>query len=359
MKKHFIQDNAEELVKKVKELHFAIRDRAMRQMREAKKKGSEELSRLHDHGFGTSIAEKVYNNQAGDVMYKIDVGAEEVLDKFCSEWGKEFPLVLISEATGITTYPKNTKEENCYIRMIVDVLDGTRPLMYDMDSAFSLTGIAPNKGKKTSLNDIEIAVQTEIPTTRQYIADIMYAIKGKIPVIEEWNLSDNKKIGIRVPRPTQAETIEHGFAMITKFFRGKDISAGIEEELFRQILGPIKYGKADVFDHEYISSAGQMAHLINGKYRFTADIRPFTEKLLNQRGDQLGLCAHPYDLCTKLIGELAGIIITDIEGNKLNAPLDTKTNVGWIGYANQQIRDQVEKPFLRILEKYKSEFNQK
>ncbi|MBC8501391.1 MAG: hypothetical protein H8D38_06540 [DPANN group archaeon] len=38
-----------------------------------------------------------------------------------------------------------------------------------------------------------------------------------------------------------------------------------------------------------------------------------------------------------------------MEGNRLNAPLDTTTNVGWIGYANKHIRKQVEKPLLQIM----------
>ena len=349
-----LQDYPKEFVEKIRELHFAIRDKAMEQMLDAKKKGSEELTKLHNHGFGEEISKRIYGDQAGDVMYKIDVEAEEILNVFCTMWGKDIPLVLISEATGITTYPKGIKESDCYIRMIVDVIDGTRPLMYDMDSAFSLTGIAPNKGKSTSLEDIEIAVQTEIPTTRQYLADFMYAIKGQKPVIEEWNISSNKHVESRAPRPTTAKTVEYGFAMLTQFFRGKDISTEVEEMLFREILGTIKYGIADVFDNQYISSAGQMAHLINEKYRFVADLRPWAEKFLNKRGDELGLCAHPYDLCTKLIAEQSGIIITDMNGRTLNTPLDTKTNVGWIGYANQHIRDQVEKPLLRIMREYEA-----
>ncbi|RKX97759.1 MAG: hypothetical protein DRP54_08805 [Spirochaetes bacterium] len=196
--------------------------------------------------------------------------------------------------------------------------------MYDIDSAYILTGIAPNLGEKTSLNDIEIAIQTEIPTTKQYISDFMYAIRNGEPVIEEWDIINKRKIGERKPSPSRAKNIEHGFAVFVSFFRGgKDIISKLEEDLYREILGEIKTGKADVFDHQYISSAGQLAHLINGKYRFVADLRPWTERFLKS----LGLCAHPYDLCTKLIAEKAGIIITDLYGKPLNAPLDTETNI--------------------------------
>lgn len=231
--------------------------------------------------------------------------------------------------------------------MIIDPIDGTRPLMYDMDSSYILTGIAPNKGEKTSLQDIEIAIQTEIPTTRQYLADFMYTTTHQTPIIEEWNILTGKKEREYAPKPTKSKDLTNGFAMFAKFFRGKDVSAEIEERLFRELFGNIKQGKAEVFDHQYISSAGQLANLMKGKYRFCADIRPLTEKILNKKGDKLGLCAHPYDLCTELIARQTGIIITDEYNNPLNPPLDTKTNVSWIGYANKDIKELVQ-PLLTL-----------
>jgi hypothetical protein len=349
-----LQEYSHEFVEKIRDLHFEIRNTATEQMRYARKMQSEHLSQPYDSSFGQELFENIFDGSAGDTVYRIDVGAEEVLDRFCEKWGKELPLVVISEATGRAAYPKGVKEKDCKVVFIIDVIDGTRPLMYDLDSAYSLSGIAPNHGYETSLKDIEIAVQTEIPTTRQFLADFMYAVKGKGSVIEEWDVLNNTKLEERSPSPTQSRDIRNGFAMMVKFFRGKDIAADMEEEIFREILGPIEYGKADVFDHQYISSGGQLAHLINGRYRFVADIRPWTEEILNKRGDALGLCAKPYDLCTKTIAEEEGIIITDLGGNPLDTPLDNKTNVGWIGYANQYIRDLVEKPLLRMMREYET-----
>jgi len=348
MKATISENERSHLLRIINGLHHDIRNRARNQMIEAKKKGSEELTMLSFEKMN-ELHRRLYDDQAGDVMYKIDVAAEQVLDEFAKVWEKNFSFILISEATGARIYPANIREEDAKYRIIVDVIDGTRPLMYDIDSAYILTGVAPNKGKNTSLNDIEIAVQTEIPTTKQYLADTMQALKDEEPKITEWNILTSDINLVRKPTPTKADSISHGFAMFTKYFRGKDIGTTIEEALFRELLGTIKLGEADVFDHQYISSAGQLAHLINGKYRFCADIRPWTERFLAERGDALGLCAHPYDLCTKLIAEQAGIIITDMEGNRLNAPLDTTTNVGWIGYANEHIRKQVEKPLLEMM----------
>jgi hypothetical protein len=62
---------------------------------------------------------------------------------------------------------------------------------------------------------------------------------------------------------------------------------------------------------------------------------------LRQRGKQLGLCCHPYDLCTELIARQAGVIVADARGSRLDAPLDVSTEVAWVGYANQAIFEQV------------------
>ncbi|HEU4391716.1 MAG TPA: inositol monophosphatase, partial [Blastocatellia bacterium] len=68
--------------------------------------------------------------------------------------------------------------------------------------------------------------------------------------------------------------------------------------------------------------------------------------VLNRRGLALGICCHPYDVCTELIAREVGVIVTDVLGAPLRAPLDTEAEVTWAGYANRHIRDQVE-PLLK------------
>ena len=63
--------------------------------------------------------------------------------------------------------------------IIVDPIDGTRGLMYQKRSAWVLTGVAPNRGADTSLRDIVLAVQTEIPLVKQHLSDQMWALKGE------------------------------------------------------------------------------------------------------------------------------------------------------------------------------------
>ncbi len=83
-----------------------------------------------------------------------------------------------------------------------------------------------------------------------------------------------------------------------------------------------------------------------GHDRWIADLRPMVEPILRKRGLSLGLCCHPYDLCTELIAREAGVVVTDERGQHLAAPLDVTSDCSWIGYANAAIQQQVE-PVLR------------
>lgn len=73
-----------------------------------------------------------------------------------------------------------------------------------------------------------------------------------------------------------------------------------------------------------------------------ADIRPLMEKKLAKRGFPLGICCHPYDVCTELVARETGFIVTDEMGHPLRSPLSVDENISWIGYANEHIRNQIE-----------------
>ena len=135
--------------------------------------------------------------------------------------------------------------------------------------------------------------------------------------------------------------------MIARFFPGaRDELAAIDEEIVRGALGPVEPGKAHCFEDQYLSSGGQLYELMMGHDRFVADLRPLIETLLNRRGLALGICCHPYDMCTELIAREAGVIVTDERGDPLRAPLQVEPDIAWAGYANDAIRREIE-PLLR------------
>jgi hypothetical protein len=87
-----------------------------------------------------------------------------------------------------------------------------------------------------------------------------------------------------------------------------------------------------------------------GHDRFNADLRPALAERLKARGQETGLCCHPYDLCTARIAAALGVVITDLSGAPLDMPLDVQSDIGWVGYANQKLRQRVEPELLDLLE---------
>ncbi len=285
----------------------------------------------------------------GDTIFAVDRISEELLIDFVErEIAAKTPVVLIAEGLehGKIVLPRGADESDAVWRIIVDPIDGTRCLMYQKRSAWILTGVALNRGEETNLSDIEFAIQTEIPLVKQHLSDTVWAFKGEGVKAERHNRITGENLELTLA-PSRASTIEQGFAMISRFFPGaRDVLAAIDEEIVAAALGKPKHGKAQSFEDQYISTGGQLYELMAGHDRFTADIRPLMQKTMTERGLDLSICCHPYDLCTELIARELGVIITNENGDTLTAPLSVDADVSWLGYANNEIRMQIE-PILR------------
>ncbi len=297
-----------------------------------------------EHSSIETVAE-VAREEEGDTIYAVDCISEQLLiDFFQKDIARIAPIVLIAEGlpSGKLVLPLHASEEDATWRIIVDPIDGTRGLMYQKRSGWVLTGIAPNRGPDTNLSDIQFAIQTEIPLVKQHLSDVLWAIRGEGVHIERFNRVTKQSSQITL-QPSRAKTIEHGYAGISRFFPGaRDELAAIDEEIVYGALGAVSPGKAHCFEDQYASSGGQLYELMSGHDRFVADIRPLLRDVLRERGSPLGICCHPYDVCTELIAREAGVIVTDISGKQLNARLAVDPDVAWAGYANREIQTQIE-----------------
>jgi hypothetical protein len=292
---------------------------------------------------------RVVQDEEGDTIFAIDRVSEDLLvEFFAREVAPAAPLVLIAEGleSGQVTLPRGTPEAETIWRIIVDPIDGTRGLMYQKRSAWILTGVAPNRGPGTELQDIELAVQTEIPLIKQHLSDVAWAIRGQGVEAERVNRLTGERLPLTL-EPSRAPSIAQGFATLARFFPGaRDELAAIDEEIVHAALGPVQPGKAHCFEDQYASSGGQLYELMAGHDRFVADLRALMGPVMAERGLPLGLCCHPYDLCTELIARERGVIVTDDSGGPLHATLTVEPDMAWVGYANKHIRAQIE-PFLQ------------
>jgi len=309
----------------------------------------------HAHTHDITALSRVARVSESDTIYAIDESCEDILLSHCERWGRQECFTLIAEGlgkNGMLNFPASTSPADAEFYLIFDPIDGTRGIMYDKRSAWILSGIAPNRGQETRLSDIELAIQTEVPLSKQYLADMLFAIRGRGAKGERMNLISGE-VSEFYPRPSSAVTLKHGFAMLTKFFPGrKQITAAIEEELLRR-LGLLDDADATyVFDDQYISTGGQFYELAMGHDRFSGDFRAHLMRAADLAGNPPVMAAHPYDLCTEMIAREAGVIVTDIHGRPLDQPLDVTTDVSWIGYANAILHRQIEPILQKILQEY-------
>lgn len=301
----------------------------------------EEAAAAHsDH-----LAEISEEEEEGDTIYAVDrISEERLVTLFEQEIAPFAPLVLIAEglAGGRMVLPRGSAEADAIWRIIVDPIDGTRGLMYQKRPAWILTGVAPNLGPETGLQEIVLALQTEIPLVKQHLCDTVWAIRGEGVEAERTNRLTGERTPLRL-RPSGSANIGHGYAGISRFFPGaREELAAIDEEVVRGALGPVQRGKAACFEDQYACSGGQLYELMCGHDRFIADLRPLMEPVLAKRGTALGICCHPYDLCTELIARELGVVVTDPHGGPVRARLAVEPDVAWVGYANVALQARIE-----------------
>ena len=329
----------QELIDPLRRLHERLRDRVVAACEEAAgQPGKEGLAQVHREG-------------AEDTIYAIDRLVEEELlaglEKLAEESG---PLVLIAEGLpdGSLVLPPGASRQESRWRLIVDPIDGTRGLMHQKRSAWILTGAAPDRGSATTLADLEVAVQTEIPLVRQHLSDTVWALGGGGVRAERCNRLTGERTPLQLA-PSAAASPRHGFASVVRFFPGaRELLGGIDEELFAAVLGTPFDGRASCFEDQYISSGGQLYELMAGRDRFVIDVRPTALRRLSG-GMYSEPCAHPYDLCTELAAREAGVVVTDLDGGQLRAPLDVRTPVDWVAYANSRLAELVHPLLQEVL----------
>ena len=291
----------------------------------------------HVAGQSVEVLARVEREEVGDTIFGIDVAVEGLLLQEFEEWGREQRFTVLGEGLpdeglvfgreGVGGVP---------FRLLVDPIDGTRGLMFDKRSAWCLMGAAPDRGVHTRLGDVEVAVMTELPTTRQHVSDVLWAAVGRGTRGERCDLVRGTRRELPV-RPSSAGDLRHGFASVANYFPGgKALIGGLDEAIVGRAMGGWNPEKAEVYSDQYICSGGQLAECALGRDRFVLDVRPLVHAKLGVRSS---LACRPYDLVTWLCATEAGCILLDPFGEPLDAPLDVSTNLSFACYANRRLAE--------------------
>ncbi len=270
---------------------------------------------------------------AGDATFGLDQATEAVLDLWLGEVSSQAPLSLFSEDRG---WRHRGPGGECAgfdhggPRIVIDPVDGTRNLMLDLRSAWTVIALAPPGPEVPRQSEVELGIVAEIPDSRG----------------ARWRtLSAERGGGCRLTLAGEERELcvdadarcDNGYFPFFAFHpRIRPAVAKLGARFFEQ-LEQEGIDTSTCFDDQYISSGGQLALIALGTYRMVVEPRAW----LAARGEPTQTC-KPYDIAgAVLCAEEAGALVTDLTGKALDHPLDARTPVSFCAFHNAATRDRL------------------
>ena len=129
--------------------------------------------------------------------------------------------------------------------------------MYQKRSAWVLTGVAPNRGPATSLRDVVLAVQTEIPLVKQHLSDQLWALRGEGVQVQSLQPADGR---VGADSAAAVGGAEHRARLRVDRRASFPARATSSPRSTRRSCsarsGPHASGKAHCFEDQYASTGG-------------------------------------------------------------------------------------------------------
>lgn len=297
---------------------------------------------------------------AGDFTYGLDLPSEDCLRAWHGARAREGPLSVMTEDSGWRHLGPGPKGEVVELpgfdhggpRIGFDPVDGTRNLMADLRSAWTVVSFAPAGTGEPRLGELSGGMIAEIPTTRaarfrRFFSD------GDTTWLEEGALGgaseeESPPIGpARVVRTDGDDRPDHGYF---PFFRYDPLQrlviAEWEARFFERLERNENAEMHTIYNDQYCSSGGQLVELMSGTYRMIVDARA----LAARRSGTNQIFTKPYDIGGAIVcARAAGCELTDAEGNALDFPLDVTTPVDFCGYVNAPTRLRLEPHWLAVV----------
>ena len=290
----------------------------------------------------------------GDVTFGLDLPSETRIEAWQRELARTEPLSVLTEDAGWRHLGPDGKDgvrvlpgfDHGGPRIAIDPVDGTRNLMADLRSAWTVVAFAPPGAAQPRLAECTGGIVSEIPGTlaaryRRFFSSGMRCWS------ELWDLDHGNRLRASELRVDHDDRADHGYF---PFFRYEPAQrpaiARLEAEFFARVARHEGAEMRSIYDDQYISSAGQLVLLALGRYRMVVD----TRELVGRRFQAPGVTSKPYDLAGAVVcARAAGAIVTAAEGGALDFPIDATTPVGYAGYANQRTRARLEPHWLETL----------
>lgn len=297
---------------------------------------------------------------AGDCTYGLDDRSEGAVDRWLHETARERPLSLLTEDTGwrhLGPGPRGRLAEPVELdgfdhggpRIALDPVDGTRGLMHDLRSAWTVVSCAGAGAGCPRLSELELGIVAEIPDSRAASFRLLAATRDGPCRLEQRAVDSGELVASRDLVADTDDRCDHGFFPFFRYEPSQrpsvaELEAGFFERLARDEGADLRH----VFDDQYISNAGQLVLLALGTYRMIADLRA----LLAERAGLPTTTSKPYDLAgAVLCAQRAGCIVTAGDGAALDFELDCTTPVHFVGWANAVTARRLEPHLMAVLSK--------
>lgn len=312
-------------------IRAAVREPLARAAAEAGSAGFEQLGRA-------------LRNGAGDVTFGLDEPAERCVQAWQREVARREPISLLSEDSGWSHMGPGRGGvveldgfDHGGVRVAIDPIDGTRNLMADLRSAWTVVSFAPPGREAPRLSDLTLGMAYEIPDTRAARGRCLQAVRGKGAWRTLLELSGaGEGVPVRLDTGSDARVDRGYFPFFRYLPNQRPHLARIEAEFFARLERCEGADTSSCYDDQYISSGGQLALLAEGRYRMAADLRAW---LGAREPRSRSIATHPYDLAgAVLIAREAGAIVESADGTDLDFAIDCTTPISFVAFANAATR---------------------
>ncbi len=262
----------------------------------------------------------IVRTEGGDDVYGVDERAEHaLLFALADQVGHRWPGTLVMEGfddpltVGVVGGPW---------RYLVDPVDGTRPYLAGISSAWVLIGAGRNAN---TLEDLEVGVAVEIPLPGAPTGRVAWAATGSPAraVIDDL-FGETSPVPL-VMEPSRRTDPNRTFVTIVRLLAGDHGPIGAWAD--RHLAG------LEVYDHLIPCGGQHLFDVATGRSSAVLDPRP----IFNPDG----MHTHPYDLAALVLYRAAGVIVEALPPGPLLAPIDPHASVAYAAYANTMIADRL------------------
>jgi hypothetical protein len=260
--------------------------------------------------------EAVVRTEGGDDVFGVDERAEQVLLAGMAAVGEHWPGEMVLEGFDdrVPVGPRPGRWVH-----LADPVDGTRPYLADLRSAWVLLGAGRHAA---TLEDLEVGAAIEIPTTRAALGRVVWAVKGGRAHAVDDDLCGRGLDPMPLElQPRSGADPTRTFLTVVRLLPGDHGPIGDWADAVLEGW--------EVYDDLVPCTGGHLHSVASGAASAVLDPRP-----LLRPGS---FPTHPYDLAALVAMRATGMVVEALPPGPLDVPLDPDAPVAWAAYANEDL----------------------